>query len=93
MEFLVTRDELRLVFHMSNSKCYVLNKNESLTKPKNWNGSSKRFCLRLAAYELARQNKLEAPTDETIVHYWNSVVLVRHHDAQLAKKNKAKKIS
>ncbi len=93
MEFLITRDELRLVCQMSISKCYDLHENGSLTEPKNWNGSGKRFCLRLAANELAKLNKLEEPTDETILHYWNSIVLIRHQDALLAKKNKAKKIS
>jgi hypothetical protein len=59
MEFLVTRAELLLICHISDSLSYDLQNNGSLTKPKKWCGSGKRFCLRTAACEFAVMNDLE----------------------------------
>lgn len=91
MEFLVTRAELLLVCHVSNSLSYDLHHNGSLTKPKKWCGSGARFCLRTAASEFAAMNDLEPPTEATVLHYWNSIVAVRakKEELKLAKKAKA----
>ena len=91
MEFLVTRAELLLVCHVSNSLSYDLQNNGNLTKPKKWCGSGTRFCLRIAANEFAMMNNLVPPTDDTILHYWNSIVAVRAQkvELKLAKKTKA----
>ncbi len=93
MEFSVTRDELRLVCLVSNAKCYDLHQDGTLTKPSHWCGTGKRFDLRIAACEFAKMNNLQEPSNETILHYWNSIVQIRHQETQLAKKNKAKKNS
>lgn len=91
MEFLVTRAELLLVCHISDSLSYDLQNNGSLTKPQKWCGSGKRFCLRTAACEFAVMNDLEPPTDATVLHYWNSIVAIRDRkeELKLAKKAKA----
>jgi hypothetical protein len=91
MEFLVTRAELLLVCHISNSLSYDLHNNGNLTKPNKWCGSGTRFCLRTATREFAKMNNLEPPTDATILHYWNSIVAIRDQkvELKLAKKNKA----
>lgn len=96
MEFLVTRAELLLVCLLSISLSYELHKDGSLSEPTSWCGSGTRFCLRTACNEFAKLNKLEPPTDATIIHYWNSIVATRDQKAalKLAKKaNKAKKSS
>ncbi len=77
MEFLVTRAELLLVLNISYSNSYKLHKNGSLSKPKKWCGTGKRFCLRLAANEFAKMNDLEPPEEVTILAYWNSIVSIR----------------
>lgn len=91
MEFLVTRAELLLVCHVSNSLSYDLQNNGSLTKPKKWCGSGTRFCLRTAANEFAMMNNLEPPTHATVLHYWNSIIAIRDRkeELKLAKKAKA----
>lgn len=91
MEFLVTRADLLLVCHISNSRSFDLHHNGSLSKPKKWCGSGTRFCLRTAASEFAKMNNLEPPTDATILHYWNSIVAIRDQkvELKLAKKTKA----
>lgn len=83
MEFLVTRAELLLVCRISNSLSYELHKDGSLSQPKKWCGSGKRFCLRTAAHELAMLNNLEPPTDTTIQRYWNSIVSFRYQKEAL----------
>lgn len=90
MEFLVTRAELLLVCHISNSLSYELHKDGSLSQPKKWCGSGKRFCLRTAAQELAKMNNLEPPTDTTIKSYWNSIVSIRDQKEALKLAKKAK---
>lgn len=91
MEFLVDRAELRLIFYVSNSQTYVLHQDGKLTYPDNWCGSGKRFCLRTASNEFAKLNCLEMPSDETIVHFWNSIVLKRHQEQVLELANKKAK--
>ena len=90
MEFLVTRAELLLVCHISNSLSYDLHQNGSLSKPKKWFGSGTRFCLRTAANEFAKMNNLEPLTEATVLHYWNSIVATRAKkvELKLAKKPK-----
>lgn len=89
MEFLITRAELLLVFHISRSQSYDLHRDGYLSQPRKWCGSGRRFCLRTAAYEFAKLNELEMPSDETILHFWNSIVQTRRQDAiQLANKPK-----
>lgn len=90
MEFLVTRAELLLVLLISNSLSYELHKDGSLSQPKKWCGSGKRFCLRTAAHELAKMNNLEPPTDTTIKCYWNSIVSIRGQKEALKLAQKAK---
>ena len=90
MEFLVTRAELLLICLISDSLSYDLQNNGSLTKPKKWCGSGKRFCLRSAACEFALMNDLEPPTDATVLHYWNSIVAIRDRKAELKLAKKAK---
>lgn len=91
MEFLVTRAELLLVCHISNSLSYYLQSNGGLSKPKKWCGAGTRFCLRTAASEFAEMNDLEPPTDTTVLHYWNSIIAIRDQkeELKLAKKAKA----
>jgi hypothetical protein len=89
MEFLVSRAELLLVCHISKSLSYVLNENGSLTKPKKWCGSGKRFCLRTATTELALINNLEPPTETTMQSYWNSIVINRGRKVELKLAKKA----
>ncbi len=91
MEFLVTRAELLILFQISKSLSHQLNNDGILTQPVNWCGSSKRFCLRIAANEFAKMNNLVPPSDATMLHYWNSVVIIRHliDEKKLAKKAKA----
>jgi hypothetical protein len=83
MEFLVTRAELLLVCHISNSLSYDLQNNGSLSKPKKWCGSGTRFSLRTAACEFAAMNDLEPPTEATILSYWNSIVIIRDRKMEL----------
>ncbi len=90
MEFLVTRAELLLVCHISNSLSYDLQNNGNLTKPKKWCGSGTRFCLRTAVNEFAKMNNLEIPTDATILQYWNSIVAIRDQKVELKLAKKAK---
>lgn len=90
MEFLVTRAELLLVCHMSNSLSYDLHQNGNLAKPKKWCGSGTRFCLRTATTELAKMNNLELPTEATILNYWNSIVIIRNRKVELNLAKKAK---
>jgi hypothetical protein len=93
MEFLVTRAELLLIFHISNSLSYDLHNNGSLTKPKNWCGSGTRFCLRIAANEFAKLNNLTPPSDQTIVHYWNSIISIRDKKEEVKLAKKSAKVS
>lgn len=89
MEFLVSRAELLLVCHISNSLSYDLHQNGSLTKPKKWCGSGTRFCLRTATTELAKMNNFELPTEATILSYWNSIVIIRNRKVELKLAKKA----
>lgn len=77
MEFPVARDELLLIFNISHSLSYVLQENEKLSTPENWCGTSQRFCLRNASEEFATMNGFQKPADETILHYWNSIMQIR----------------
>lgn len=92
MEFPAERDELLLVFNISHSHSHNLQNNGKLSPPTTWCGKGKRFCLRTASNEFAEMNGLEKPTDETIVHYWNSIMQIRfqRQELELAKK-KAKR--
>lgn len=91
MEFLITRAELLLVLHISNSLSYDLHANGSLSKPTKWCGAGKRFCLRTAVFELAALNDLEPPTEATILTFWHSIVMARvqKEELKLAKKRQA----
>jgi len=92
MEFLVERDELLLIFSVSNSLSYNLHDDGKLSRPSEWCGTGKRFCLRGASREFAKMNGFEMPSDETILHYWNSILQIRFQKQalELAKK-KAKR--
>lgn len=93
MEFLITRAELLLVCLVSNSESYEMHKGGSLSRPVKWCGKGTRFCLRTASTEFARLNKLEPPTDATILRYWNSIIESRDKKAELKLVKKAKKSS
>jgi hypothetical protein len=93
MEFLVTRLELLLIFQISKSASHDLNNDGSLTHPINWCGSGKRFCLRLAANEFAKLNNLTPPSDQTIIHYWNSIISIRDKKEEVKLAKKSAKVS
>lgn len=90
MEFLVSRAELLLVCHVSNSQSYDLHQNGSLTRPQKWCGSGTRFCLRTATFEFAAMNNLLPPTEATILTYWNSIVADRAQKVAMKLARKAK---
>jgi hypothetical protein len=91
LEFPIERDELLLIFNISHSLSYVLHENGKLTTPENWCGTAKRFCLRNASQEFAMMNGFQKPTDETILHYWNSIMQIRFQKQLIELANKKAK--
>lgn len=91
LEFPIERDELLLIFSISLSASYVLQTDGKLSTPENWCGTAKRFCLRNASEEFARLNGFQKPTDETILHYWNSIMQIRFQKQLIDLANKKAK--
>lgn len=83
MEFPIECSEVLLLVNISNSHRHNLQNNGKLSPPTAWCGKGKRFCLRTACNELAVMNGLDKPSDETILHYWNSILQIRFQRQQL----------
>lgn len=82
MKFLIEPEEVQLLFSMGHSSLYDFKSDGLLSPPVKWNSARKvMFCLETVANELARNNKLEPPTEQTLMHF--STLIWQDRRAQL----------
>lgn len=82
MKFLIEPEEVQLLFSMGHSSLYDFKSDGLISPPIKWNGERKvMFNLETIANELARNNNLEPPTEQTLMQF--STLILQDRRAQL----------
>lgn len=78
MKFLIEPDEVQLLFSMCHSTLYDFKSEGRLSPPIHWNSERKvMFCLETVANELAKNNNLALPTEQTLQQFCALIMLDR----------------
>jgi hypothetical protein len=95
MKFLLEPEELQLLFCISHSTLYDFKCEGLLSPPVKWNGKRKvMFCLETVANELAKNNNLALPTEQTLQQFCALIMLDRRAQLnELKLTRKAKRVA
>jgi hypothetical protein len=92
MKFLVEPEEVQLLFSMGHSTLYDFKSEGHISPPIHWNGERKvMFCLETVANELANNNNLTPPSEQTLQQFCALIMLDRRsrlNELKLVKKAK-----